>query len=147
MLGRAKDNNGSCAVGPFIRLLDGTFTLDDVRNAYVSLTVEGDDNFQLEDGSSMTEISRDVEDLMGQTLSANHQYPDGVILFTGTMFTPNQDRDRPGGGFTHHVGDTVVMHSPKLGTLANTVGQTDAIPRWEFGTSELIRNLAARGVL
>ena len=147
LLGRAKDNNGSCAVGPFIRLLDGTFTLDDVRNAYVSLTVEGDDNFRLEDGSSMTEISRDVEDLMGQTLSANHQYPDGVILFTGTMFTPNQDRDRPGGGFTHHVGDTVVMHSPKLGTLANTVGQTDAIPRWEFGTSELIRNLAARGVL
>ena len=147
LLGRAKDNNGSCAVGPFIRLLDVTFSLDDIRNAYVSLTVEGEDNFRLEDGSSMTEISRDIEDLMGQTLSANHQYPDGVILFTGTMFTPNQDRDRPGGGFTHHVGDAVVMRSPKLGTLANTVGQTDRIPRWEFGTAELIRNLAARGVL
>ena len=147
LLGRAKDNNGSCAVGPFIRLLDDTFTVEDIRESYVSLTVEGDDNFRLEDGSSMTEISRDVEDLMGQTLSANHQYPDGVILFTGTMFTPNQDRDKPGGGFTHHDGDTVVMRSPKLGTLANTVGRTDAIAPWEFGTSELIRNLASRGIL
>lgn len=147
LLGRAKDNNGSCAIGPFIRLVDKTFGLDDIRNAYVSLTVSGTDNFRLEDGSSMAEISRDIEDLMGQTLSANHQYPDGVMLFTGTMFTPNQDRDRPGGGFTHHVGDSVVMHSPKLGTLANTVNYTNAIAPWEFGTTALFRNLAKRGVL
>ena len=146
LLGRAKDNNGSCAIGPIVRLLDDTYTLDDIRSAYVSLTVAGTDNFRLEDGSSMTEISRDIEDLMGQTLSANHQYPDGVMLFTGTMFTPNQDRDRPGGGFTHHVGDTVVMQSPKLGTLANTVDRTDAIPAWEFGSTALFRNLAKRGV-
>ena len=147
LLGRAKDNNGSCAIGPIVRLLDDTYTLDDIRSAYVSLTVTGTDNFRIEDGSSMTEISRDIEDLMGQTLSANHQYPDGVMLFTGTMFTPNQDRDQPGGGFTHHVGDTVVMRSPKLGTLANTVDRTDVIPPWEFGSTALFRNLAKRGVL
>jgi fumarylacetoacetate (FAA) hydrolase family protein len=147
LLGRAKDNNGSCAIGPIVRLIDHTYTLDNIRSSYVSLTVAGTDNFRLEDGSSMTEISRDIEDLMGQTLNANHQYPDGVMLFTGTMFTPNQDRDRPGGGFTHHVGDTVVMQSPKLGTLANTVDRTDAIPAWEFGSTALFRNLAKRGVL
>ena len=113
----------------------------------MSLTVKGTDNFRLEDGSSMTEISRDIQDLMDQTLSANHQYPDGVVLFTGTMFTPNQDRDRPGGGFTHHVGDAVVMQSPKLGTLANTVDKTNAIPPWEFGATALFQNLAKRGVL
>ena len=95
----------------------------------------------------MTEISRDIQDLMNQTLSTNHQYPDGVVLFTGTMFTPNQDRDQPGSGFTHQIGDTVVMQSPKLGTLANTVDKTDSIPRWEFGTTSLFQNLAKRGVL
>ena len=147
LLGRAKDNNGSCAIGPFIRLIDKDFSLHDIRNAYVSLTVEGTDNFRLEDGSSMTEISRDIQDLMDQTLSANHQYPDGVVLFTGTMFTPNQDREQPGSGFTHHIGDTVVMQSPKLGTLANTVDKTDAIPRWKFGATSLLQNLAKRGVL
>jgi len=147
LLGRAKDNNGSCALGPLIRLVDASFTLDDIRDAYVSLTVEGTDNFRLEDGSSMREISRDIEDLVRQTLSANHQYPDGLMLFTGTMFTPNQDRDRPGGGFTHHVGDTVVMQSPKLGTLANTVNHSNAIAPWEFGATALFRNLAKRGVL
>ena len=147
LLGRAKDNNGSCAIGPVIRLIDESFSLEDVRSAYVSLTVKGTDNFRLEDGSSMTEISRDIQDLMDQTLSANHQYPDGIVLFTGTMFTPNQDRDRPGGGFTHHVGDAVVMQSPKLGTLANTVDKTNAIPPWEFGATALFQNLAKRGVL
>ena len=95
----------------------------------------------------MTEISRDIQDLMDQTLSANHQYPDGVVLFTGTMFTPNQDRNQSGGGFTHHIGDTVVMQSPKLGTLANAVDKSDAIPRWEFGATSLFKNLAERGVV
>tara|TARA_B100000676_G_scaffold311362_1_gene380961 strand:+ start:4777 stop:5955 length:1179 start_codon:yes stop_codon:yes gene_type:complete len=147
LLGRAKDNNGSCAIGPFIRLIDKNFSLNDLRNAYVSLIVEGTDNFRLEDGSSMTEISRDIQDLMDQTLSANHQYPDGVVLFTGTMFTPNQDRNQSGGGFTHHIGDTVVMQSPKLGTLANAVDKSDAIPRWEFGATSLFKNLAERGVV
>ena len=147
LLGRSKDNNASCALGPFIRLVDTTFTLEDIRTAHVSLTVEGTDNFRLEDGSSMKEISRDIKELVAQTLNANHQYPDGLILFTGTMFTPNQDRDRPGGGFTHHVGDLVAMRAPELGTLANTVNHTDAVAPWRFGSAALMANLGARGLL
>lgn len=147
LLGRAKDNNGSCALGPVIRLVDDGFGLDDIRRAEVSMTVAGTDNFRLEDGSSMRAISRDIEDLVAQTLNRSHQYPDGLILFTGTMFTPNRDRDRPGGGFTHHPGDVVAMRSARLGTLANRVDHTDAIAPWTFGTTALMRNLAARGLV
>ncbi len=147
LLGRAKDNNASCAVGPFLRLLDDSFTLDDIRRAGVHLVILGPDGFRLEDTSSMTEISRDILDIVGQTVNANHQYPDGLILFTGTMFTPNEDRDRPGRGFTHKVGDLVTVSSEKLGTLANTVNRSDRIAPWTFGILRLIENLGARGLL
>lgn len=147
LLGKAKDNNASCAIGPFIRLFDGTFTLDDVRAADISLTVEGEDGFKLEGMSSMREISRDPEDLVAQTLGAHHQYPDGLALFTGTMFAPIEDRDTPGSGFTHKPGDVVAISSAKLGTLVNRVTYADQAPPWTFGVRELMRNLAARGLL
>ena len=147
LLGRAKDNNGSCAVGPFIRLFDEGFTLDDVRNCDVSLHVEGEDGFVMGGTSSMSEISRDPEDLVAQTISATHQYPDGLALFTGTMFAPTKDRGEAGLGFTHHVGDVVTISAPELGGLVNRVNHSDRIPAWEFGTGELMRNLAARGLL
>jgi fumarylacetoacetate (FAA) hydrolase family protein len=147
LLGKAKDNNGSCAIGPFIRLLDSGFTLEDVRRAELSLTVEGEDGFRLDGRSSMAEISRDVTDLAAQTIGANHQYPDGLVLFTGTLFAPVEDRDAPGQGFTHKIGDLVTIASPKLGRLVNRVNRTDRIPPWEFGTRALMRNLAARGLL
>ena len=147
LLGRAKDNNGSCAVGPFIRLFDDAFTLDDVRNCDVSLRVEGEDGFEMSGTSSMSEISRDPEDLVAQTIGASHQYPDGLALFTGTMFAPTKDRGEPGLGFTHHVGDVVTISAPELGGLVNRVNHSDRIPAWEFGTGELMRNLAARGLL
>lgn len=147
LLGKAKDNNGSCAIGPFIRLFDSGFTLDDVRRAELSLTVEGEDGFRLNGRSSMAEISRDVTDLAAQTIGANHQYPDGLVLFTGTLFAPVEDRDAPDQGFTHKVGDVVTITSPKLGRLVNRVNRTDRIPPWEFGTRALMRNLAARGLL
>ena len=139
LLGRAKDNNGSCAVGPFIRLFDGSFGMEHVRTAQVSLDIAGPDGFTLHAVSRMQEISRDPEDLVRQTIGPDHQYPDGVMLFLGSMFAPTQDRDRPGRGFTHKVGDVVSISSPKLGTLANRVDYCDAIEPWTFGVAELLQ--------
>src|SRR5690606_17337456 len=105
LLGKAKDNNASCALGPFLRLFDAGFTLDSVRAMEISLTVEGPDGFRLEGRSSMSAISRDPADLVAQMMGAHHQYPDGAVLLAGTMFAPIADRDAPGQGFTHKEGD------------------------------------------
>ena len=147
LLSKAKDNNASCAIGPLIRLLDDGYGLDDIRQAEISLTIAGDDGFLLEGVSELTRISRDIEDLAGQTLNATHQYPDGAALFTGTAFAPTKDRDTPGEGFTHKPGDLVTIASPKLGSLVNRVTTSDKVPPWDFGTAALMRNLAGRGVL
>ena len=147
LLGKAKDNNASCAVGPFIRLFDESFSIDDVREAVVALRVEGDDGFVLEGSSSLSEISRDPLDLVSQTIGKAHQYPDGFLLFTGTMFAPVEDRDTPGQGFTHKVGDIVTISSKKLGTLVNRVDHADKIAPWVFGSRALMENLARRGLL
>jgi len=147
LLSKAKDNNASCAIGPWLRFFDATFSLDDVRRITVTLTVEGPDGFRLEGSSSIARISRDPEDLVAQMIGPNHRYPDGAVLFLGTMFAPVEDRDEPGQGFTHKEGDIVTISSPKLGALVNRVGRCDKIPPWEFGTSALMRNLAARGLL
>ena len=147
LLGRSKDNNGSCAVGPFLRFFDETFTLDDLRRVEVRLTVEGEDGFHLEGLSSMAEISRDPLDLVAQTIGPTHQYPDGVLLMTGTMFAPTEDRDAPGEGFTHKPGDRVTIASANLGALINLVGRSDEIPPWTFGATALMESLAARGLL
>jgi len=147
LLGKAKDNNGSCAIGPFIRLFDEKFTLDSVRQASVSLRIEGaDDGFTLDGISHMSEISRDPADLVEQTIGAHHQYPDGLMLFLGTMFSPIKDRDTPGGGFTHHMGDTVTISAPALGALVNTVRRSEEITPWTFGVRALYANLAKRGI-
>ncbi|MDN3557005.1 fumarylacetoacetate hydrolase family protein [Halomonas maura] len=146
LLGKAKDNNASCAIGPFIRLFDERFTMDDVRSAMVSLRIEGaDDAFRLEDASDMRQISRDPLDLVGQTLGPHHQYPDGVMLFLGTMFSPIQDRDGEGQGFTHHVGDIVRIASPRLGTLVNRVDRSDRLPPWTFGIRRWLAYQTRRG--
>ncbi len=147
LLGRAKDNNASTALGPFIRLFDDGFNLNDVRQLDLSMKVEGDDGFVLEDGSTMTKISRDPEDLVKQTISRNHQYPDGLVLFTGTLFAPTYDRDAPGMGFTHKIGDVVTIKTPQLGALVNRVNLSTAAPPWQFGTGQLMKNLAQRGLL
>ncbi|MGB1005930.1 MAG: fumarylacetoacetate hydrolase family protein [Thalassobaculaceae bacterium] len=147
LLGRAKDNNGSTAIGPFVRLFDGDFTLDDARAMEISLRVEGNDGFVLEGQSSMAKIARDVSDLARQTIGPTHQYPDGLVLFTGTLFAPTQDRGAAGQGFTHALGDRVTIHAPQLGTLANTVNHSDKITPWTFGVGALMRNLATRGLL
>lgn len=146
LLGKAKDNNASCAVGPFIRLFDERFSLDDVRRAVVSLEVQGADDYRLEGSSSMSLISRDPADLVRQTLD-QHQYPDGFLLFMGTMFAPTQDRDSPGRGFTHKAGDVVRVSSPALGTLENKVTTSQEAPPWTLGVAGLMRNLAQRGLL
>jgi len=147
LLGKAKDNNGSCAIGPFLRLFDGEFTLDSIRAATVSLVIEGqDDGFRLEGSSRMAEISRDPADLVRQTCGAHHQYPDGFFLFLGTMFSPIQDRGAQGKGFTHHLGDRVTISTPSLGALINHVQRSDAIAPWTFGVRALYRNLHARGI-
>jgi fumarylacetoacetate (FAA) hydrolase family protein len=148
LLGKAKDNNASCSIGPFIRLFDDTYSLDDVRSAQVSMTVDGPtDGFLLEDGSNMAKISRDVLDLVDQTYGDNHQYPDGFALFTGTLFAPSQDRDSAGQGFTHKEGDIVRIATEKLGMLENRMTWSNQAPPWEFGIGALMRNLAQRGLL
>ncbi|MCA0870810.1 fumarylacetoacetate hydrolase family protein [Seohaeicola saemankumensis] len=147
LLGKAKDNNASCAIGPFVRLFDDTYMLDDVRQAEITLRVEGEDGFTLDGASSMSEISRDPADLVTQTIGRHHQYPDGFFLFLGTMFAPVKDRDAPGQGFTHHTGDTVTISEPSLGALCNTVRLSTECPEWHFGMSALMRNLSARGLL
>jgi fumarylacetoacetate (FAA) hydrolase family protein len=146
LLGKAKDNNASCSIGPLIRLFDAHFTMDDVRVADVALTIAGTDGYTLEGASTMREISRDPEDLLAQAMS-EHRDPDGFALFCGTLFAPTQDRDEPGRGFTHKVGDVVTITSAGLGTLVNTVTTSRDAPAWAFGIGDLIRNLAARGLL
>jgi fumarylacetoacetate (FAA) hydrolase family protein len=147
LLGRAKDNNASAAIGPFIRFLDGAFTLDDIRQTVVSLTVTGEDGFRLQGSSSMARIARDPQDLASQMLNAHHHYPDGAVLYCGTMFAPVEDRDVPGQGFTHHIGDIVTIAAPHLGRLVNRMRRTDACEPHVFGTAALMRNLAKRGLL
>ncbi|CUA98158.1 fumarylacetoacetate hydrolase family protein [Pannonibacter indicus] len=146
LLGKAKDNNASCAIGPFIRLFDEAFTIDDLRKVRVSLLVEGEDGFVMTGESPMEAISRSPEELVSQLRNRNHQYPDGVVLFLGTMFAPVKDRRGMGQGFTHEIGDRVEIHTPKLGRLVNWIDRTDACPEWTFGLRELFRNLARRGL-
>lgn len=145
LLSKAKDNTASCSIGPFIRLFDDSFTIDDVRSATVELTIEGDDGYRLEGVNRMSEISRDPLDLVAQSMSEHH-YPDGFVLFCGTLFAPTQDRDVPGGGFTHKQGDIVSISAPKLGTLVNRVTTSREAPPWTMGIAALMRNLAQRGL-
>jgi fumarylacetoacetate (FAA) hydrolase family protein len=146
LLGKAKDNNASGALGPFVRLFDAAFSMDDVRTADLSLTIAGEDGYALRGSSSMREISRDPLELLRQAMS-EHQYPDGLVLFLGTLFAPTEDRDVPGQGFTHKRGDVVTIGWPRLGRLRNRVTTCAAAPPWSFGVGELIKNLAERGLL
>lgn len=147
LLGKAKDNNASCAIGPFIRLFDDSYGIDDVRRAELALRVEGEDGFVLDGTSSMKEISRDPLNLVSQTTGPHHQYPDGFVLFLGTLFAPVKDRDVAGQGFTHKTGDVVTISNPELGHLRNVVRLSTECPPWTFGTGALMRNLAGRGLI
>lgn len=147
LLGKAKDNNASSAIGPFIRLFDKGYGMDDVRRAELTLEVTGEDGFHLRGQSSMSQISRDPLDLVGQTCGPHHQYPDGFCLYLGTLFAPVQDRRAPGAGFTHEIGDEVRINEPRLGSLNNRVRLSPDCPTWHFGTSALMRNLSARGLI
>ena len=147
LLGKAKDNNAACAIGPFLRFFDGAFSLDDIRSTTVGLRVEGPDGFVLEGSSSIAQISRDPADLVAQMVNAHHRYPDGAVLFLGTMFAPVKDRDTAGQGFTHKSGDIVTIMAPRLGRLVNRMKPTDQCEPWTFGPGALMRNLAVRGLL
>jgi fumarylacetoacetate (FAA) hydrolase family protein len=142
LLGKAKDNNASCAIGPFIRVFDEHFTIDDVRRCDLAMKVTGPEGFVMEGASSISKISRDPLDLVAQAIGPNHQYPDGFMLFLGTMFAPVQDRHGPGLGFTHVVGDVVTVSTPTLGTLANRVNTSDRIAPWTYGVRALMRDIA-----
>ena len=147
LLGKAKDNNASCSIGPFIRIFDESYTLDDMKSAHISLKVEGKEGYVLNGSSSMSEISRDPEDLVSQTIGRHHQYPDGFMLFLGTLFAPTEDRDVVGEGFTHKIGDKVTISEPNLGELINFVNLSTVCPQWEFGIASLIKNLSQRDLL
>jgi fumarylacetoacetate (FAA) hydrolase family protein len=147
LLSKAKDNNASSAVGPFIRLFDGGFSLDTVRRMNVSLRVEGEDGFVMTGASNIARISRDPADLVSQLIGKHHYYPDGAVLYLGTLFAPIDDRGAPGKGFTHHGGDIVTIAAPELGALVNRIRRTDECEPWRYGAGHLMRNLAARGLL
>jgi len=147
LLGRAKDNNASCALGPFIRLLDRHYGVDDLRRTRIEIRVQGTDGFSVEGNYSLTQISRDPLDLVAQAVNRNHQYPDGIVLFLGTAFAPTHDRGESGRGFTHNLGDVVTIRSAQLGALSNRINHCDRIEPWSFGVSELMRNLSARGLI
>jgi fumarylacetoacetate (FAA) hydrolase family protein len=147
LLSKAKDNNASCAIGPFLRLFDRSFSLDDVRAMDIAMTVVGEDGFILEGHSSISKISRDPEDLVSQTIGPTHQYPDGFALFLGTMFAPIKDRDVAGEGFTHKRGDIVTIMTPKLGKLTNRMLPSDQCEHWQFGLGAMMKNLSARKYL
>ena len=147
LLSKAKDNNASASVGPFIRFFDGDFTLDTVRSLDVLLTVDGPEGFRLTGKSSMKEIARDPADLVGELIGPTHHYPDGAIVYLGTMFGPSEDRGEKGMGFTHKVGDIVMIHADALGALVNVMATADQAPPWSFGVADLMRNLARRNLL
>ena len=147
LLGKAKDNNASSSLGPFVRLFDETFGIDDVRKAEVTLVVEGEEGFRMEGRNPMSQISRDPTELVEALMGGYHQYPDGAVLYLGTMFAPTQDRGQAGAGFTHSIGDVVTIYSEKLGSLSNRVDHSDKCPPWNFGVRALIQNLNARGLL
>ncbi len=147
LLGKAKDNNASCAIGPFIRLFDEHFSMDDVRQCDLALHMRGPDGFAFTGRSSMSQISRDPLEIVAHTIGPNHQYPDGLVLFLGTMFAPTLDRFAAGKGFTHIIGDVVAVTTPRLGALVNRVNHSDKIAPWTFGTTALMKNLAQRGLL
>lgn len=147
LLGKAKDNNASASLGPFIRLFDETFSIADVKRATVRLSVEGEDGFSLQGASSMAEISRSPEELVRAAMGPHHQYPDGLALYLGTMFVPSKDRGEKGKGFTHKVGDNVTISSEKLGALTNRVRLSPDCPHWTYGASHLMRDLAKAGLL
>jgi fumarylacetoacetate (FAA) hydrolase family protein len=147
LLGKAKDNNAAAAIGPFIRLMDDGFAIEDLSTLCVGLEITGHDGFALSDHSDMAQISRQPTELAAQLLNATHQYPDGAMLYLGTMFAPTKDRDGAGMGFTHKTGDVVTVSSAQLGRLVNRVRPCDAVAPWSFGTRALMGNLAARGIL
>jgi fumarylacetoacetate (FAA) hydrolase family protein len=147
LLGKAKDNNASTAIGPFIRLFDGAFTLAAASAVDVKLSVLGEDQYRLSGLNSMRKISRTPQQLVDATIGAHHQYPDGFVLFLGTMFAPVEDRDAKGKGFTHKVGDLVTIETPSIGRLVNRVNLCTEIAPWKFGTGALMRNLVGRGLL
>jgi len=146
LLGKAKDNNASCAIGPFIRLFDEEFGIDEVRRCELAMQIDGPDGFTLAGHSSMAMISRDPLEIVEHAMGPNHQYPDGMMLFLGTMFAPTKDRGEPGKGFTHHVGDMVTVSTPALGALVNRVNHTDKIAPWTYGVAALIASVARRGI-
>jgi fumarylacetoacetate (FAA) hydrolase family protein len=147
LLGKAKDNNASASLGPFVRLFDGDFSLDTIKQAEIALRVEGTDGFVLEGQSNMAQISRTPESLVAATVGSHHQYPDGLVLYLGTMFAPVKDRDGAGKGFTHKLGDVVSISTPSLGTLTNRVNLSTQCPPWTYGTSHLLRDLARANLL
>jgi len=147
LLGKAKDNNASCAIGPFIRLFDERFGIDDLRKTRIHIEVAGPEGYRLSGESNLANISRDPLDLASQAVNRTHQYPDGTMLFLGTQFAPTKDRGERGKGFTHKLGDIVSIRADALGMLVNRVSHSDKVAPWTYGINDLMRNLAQRGLL
>jgi fumarylacetoacetate (FAA) hydrolase family protein len=147
LLGKAKDNNASASLGPMIRLFDASFSLEDVKQSVISLNVTGEDGFVLEGSSSMSQISRTPESIVAALTGRHHQYPDGVVIYLGTMFAPVKDRGGVGKGFTHKPNDIVTIATPHLGILRNRVRLSTECPPWTYGASHLMRDLSKAGLL
>jgi len=144
LLGKAKDQNGSCPIGPMFRLFDDSYSLDDAANTEVNLSIVGEDGFCSTGENRMSEISRSVDSIIKQVCNGSHQYPDGIAIMLGTMFAPTEDRGEEGMGFTHKVGDRVEISSPKLGKLVNWVNYCHEIPEWSYGIADFVEFTVAK---
>jgi fumarylacetoacetate (FAA) hydrolase family protein len=113
----------------------------------IGLTVTGEDGFVLEGSSSMSQISRPPESIVAAATGRHHQYPDGFVIYLGTMFAPVKDRGGAGKGFTHKPNDIVTISTPLLGALRNRVRLSTECPPWTYGASHLMRDLSKAGLL
>jgi len=107
-LPQAKVYDGSCAIGPGIRLCD----VDTMRDLPIALEIHRNGSAAFSGSTRTSQIKRGLEELAGWLLRELRQ-PGGVFLFTGTGIVPGED-------FTLRSGDVVRIDIDGL-TLENPV--------------------------
>jgi len=109
-LPQAKAYAGSCAVGPGIT---PAWEVADPYALTITLTIERDGAVAWKGSSSTASLHRRFDEL-ADYLFREQDFPDGVVLSTGTSLVP----DLP---FTLQPDDVISIHIDEVGTLVNTV--------------------------